>query len=173
MAGTLNFEPARKVDAWIGTAICAVLFAWSRVRAMFGGPPQPALRATTPPDLDRPVPPPRRVLAIKFYGLGNMVMVMPVLGALRRAYPNVQIDFMTIGANASVLERSGCADDVIPVEVTDYSKLLGSVWRALRTLWVREYDVVLDFEQFIKLSTILGFLSGAPGYVIRNRDEPL
>ena len=113
----LDLQRARYADNWGGLAISGLLFAWSRARSLLGGPPQPALRATTPPAPAGSAPQPRRILAIKFYGLGNIVMLLPVLGALRRAYPDAEIDFLTMGENQALLERSGATNQVIPVEV--------------------------------------------------------
>jgi ADP-heptose:LPS heptosyltransferase len=167
---TLNFELARRIDSWLGLVICAVLFAWSRIRALLGGPAQPPLHATTPPTAGRGPIHPRRVLAIKFYGLGNIVMLLSVLGALRRSFPDVEIDFLTMGGNGALLERSGAVSHVIPVEVGGYRALLKSLWDTFRTLWSRSYDVVIDFEQFLKLSAILAFVSGAPERIGFNTD---
>ncbi|MFQ5513667.1 MAG: glycosyltransferase family 9 protein [Myxococcota bacterium] len=171
MSQPLDMQLARRIDTWGGLLLCALLFAWSRLRARLGGPRQPPLRATTPPGPSAPaVPRPRRVLAIKFYGLGNIVMLLPVLGALRRAWPDVEIDFMTMSGNRALLERSGAADRVIGVDVDGIPALARSLGRALRTLRSRRYDVVIDFEQFVKLSTILGYLSGARERIGFNTD---
>ena len=40
---------ARKVDTLGGLVICALLYAWGRLRARLGGPPLPSMYATTPP----------------------------------------------------------------------------------------------------------------------------
>ncbi len=110
----LNLQRARHIDNWGGFAIACLLYLWSRVRSLLGGPAQPRLGATTPPAPAAPRLRPSRVLAIKFYGLGNIVMLLPVLGALRRAYPDVEIDFLTSVENQTLLERSGTANQVIP-----------------------------------------------------------
>jgi len=102
------------------------------------------------------------VLAIKLWGLGNLVMIVPVLEALRRGAPGVEIDFLTLEANRELLARSGVVDRVVGFEVRSHVALLRSLWAALRTLRARRYDLVLDFEQFAKLSAILAYASGAP-----------
>jgi ADP-heptose:LPS heptosyltransferase len=101
------------------------------------------------------------VLAIKLWGLGNLVMILPVLDALRRAVPGVEIDFLTLEANRALLARSQVVDRVVGFEVRSYAALARSLWLALRTLRSRRYDLVLDFEQFAKLSAILAYASGA------------
>jgi len=161
---------ARPIDNWVGFFLCGLLFAWSRTRALLGGPAQPGRRETTPPPAGAPRTPPRRILAIKFYGLGNIAMLLPVLGALRRVYPDVEIDFLTMAANRVLLERSGAAHRVVEVDVGGLRPLLQSLWRFLRLARRRRYDLVIDFEQFVKLSAILAYLSGAPQRVGFNTD---
>ena len=77
---------ARHVDRLAGPPLTTVLRAAARLR----GERLPSLRATTPP-VAGPLPAPRRLLAMKFYGLGNIALVLPVLETLRRAVPDVEI----------------------------------------------------------------------------------
>jgi lipopolysaccharide heptosyltransferase II len=170
LARTIDMGLSRRIDTWAGLVLCALLFAVARIRARLGGLPQPALRATTPPRGDAPLPRPRRVLAIKLYGLGNVTMIVPVLDALRRGAPGVEIDFLSMEANRVLLERSGAVDRVLGVDVTGYGALLRSLASALRTIRRRRYDAVVDFEQFVKLSSLIGYLSGAPERIGFNTD---
>jgi ADP-heptose:LPS heptosyltransferase len=120
----------------------------------------PALLATTPPARDRERP--RRVLAIKFYGLGNVAMILPTLEAIRRGASEAEIDFLTLPGNVSLLEMSGLTSRTLTVEVSGFGGFLASVTRLFSTLWNGRYDAVLDFEQFMKLSGIFAFLTRAP-----------
>lgn len=166
-----NFTWARKVDRWFGLVICLVLFAWERVGGRLRGRPGlPSLRATTPPRGTTPVPSPRRILGIKFYGLGNAVMLIPVLTAVRERFPDVELDFLTLAGNASLLERSGVVSRALTVDTATLPRFAASLWRTVRALRARRYDVVLDFEQFVKISTILAWASGAPERIGFNTD---
>jgi ADP-heptose:LPS heptosyltransferase len=110
------------------------------------------------------------VLAIKFYGLGNIALLLPVLAALRRGLPGAEIDFLTLESNREFLERADLVKVTHGVRVDGYGALLRSFWRVLREIRARHYDVVVDFEQFVKLSTIVGLLSGAPERIGFNTD---
>jgi len=162
LARSIDMAFGRRLDRSAGLAICALLYGVSRLRARLGGPPQPAWGAPTPPAAGTPPVPPRRVLAIKLWGLGNVAMILPVLDALRRGVPGVEIDFLTFAANRALLERSGAVERVVALEVSSWPALLRSAWSALRALRARGYDLALDFEQFAKLPAIVAFLSGAP-----------
>jgi heptosyltransferase-3 len=161
MARSIDMGLSRRIDATLGLLVCALLYGVARLHALIGGPPLPRWGAPTPPRSELPEPLPRRVLAIKLWGLGNLVMIVPVLDALRRAAPGVEIDFLTLEGNRALLARSEVAERVVGFEVRSYCALARSLWSALRTLRARRYDLVLDFEQFAKLSAILAYASGA------------
>jgi ADP-heptose:LPS heptosyltransferase len=154
----MNLHAARYVDRWAGPPVHLALHAAGRATGRRLAP----LGATTPPVAGRTWARPRRVLAIKFYGLGNLVMILPTLAALRAAVPEVEIDFLTLPGNEALLERSGLVTRVLTVEVASVARFVRAVVRLVRGLRARGYDTVLDFEQFLKVSGIFGFLSGAP-----------
>ena len=169
MARSIDMAFARHIDSWVGLVACSVLFLFSRIRSRLGGPHQPDLRSTTPPG-QHEVPRAQRVLAIKLYGLGNITMLLPAMAALRQGLPGAEIDFLTLRENRTLLERAGVVDHAIGISAESYSRLLGSLWRAFRTIRQRHYDLVIDFEQFAKLSAIVAYLSGAPERIGFNTD---
>lgn len=158
----MNLRLARYIDRWVGLAICFVLWLLARVQgALAGRQVVPPLLATTPDDpADRALAP-RRVLAIKFYGLGNIAMILPTLQALRRGDPETRVDFLTLPGNVSLLRRSGLVSEVLTVDVSSFAAFLRSAMALASRLRRARYDSVLDFEQFMKLSGILAFWTGA------------
>jgi lipopolysaccharide heptosyltransferase II len=170
MARPVSMNIARRLDTWGGLVISAALFGLSRLGSLFGGRRLPPMRATTPPVPGSPPLRPRRVLAIKFYGLGNIVMVLPVIQALRDALPDAEVDFLTLEENRTLLDRSHLVRRTLGVNIRGHLAFLGTLWRALRAVRARRYDLVVDFEQFVKLSAIFAFLSGAPERIGFNTD---
>jgi ADP-heptose:LPS heptosyltransferase len=71
-------------------------------------------------------------------------------------------DFLTLPGNIDLLRQSEQVRDVLTVEVGSYAVFLRSVRRLFSSLRAGRYDAVLDFEQFMKLSGVFGFLSAAP-----------
>lgn len=161
----MNLRVARYIDRWVGFAVCLAMWAAGRLwTSLRGRSHVPGLLATTPPGAE-PLPPPRRVLAIKFYGLGNIAMILPTLQALSEAFPGVEVDFLTLPGNRSLLVQSGLVRRTLHVEVGSFATFLGSVGRLFTALVRGRYDAVLDFEQFMKLSSIFAFLTGAPARI--------
>jgi len=166
----MNLSYARYVDKWVGLVICLLLFALERVLAPLTGRHTPPMLATTPPRDDAPLARPRRILCMKFYGLGNAIMLLPVLEAVRRRFPEAELDFFSLSGNVPLLERSGLTTQAFSVDVSSPGRFVTSMWRVLRHIRRRRYDTVLDFEQFVKISTIIAFLSGARQRIGFNTD---
>ncbi len=157
----MNLRVARYIDRWVGFAVCLALWAIGRAWTLLRGRGHvPGLLATTPPG-ERPPDPPRRVLAIKFYGLGNIAMILPTLAALRELAPGVEVDFLTLPGNHALLRQSGLVSRTLGVEVESTGRFLRSVADLFTRLRRGRYDAVLDFEQFMKLSGIFAFVTGA------------
>jgi len=160
----MNLHLARYLDRWGGLGLAWLLWFGGRVVGLLQGRRiVPPLLATTPQEPE-PVAAPRRVLAIKFYGLGNIAMILPTLQAMRRqvAGPECEIDFLTLPGNVPLLRQSGLVTRTLSVDVRSYPAFLRSIVELLGVLRSGCYDVVLDFEQFMKLSGVFGFLTGAP-----------
>ncbi len=154
----MNLDAARYIDRWVGIAGHLALHGIAQT----SGRRLPPLRATTPPPVGGHTrEAPRRLLGIKFYGLGNILMLCPTLRALRARFPALEIDFLTLPGNSALLEQSGLVDRVLTVDLESVPRFVRSVVRLIGTLRARHYDTILDFEQFLKVSGIFGFLSGA------------
>lgn len=162
----MNLRVARYIDRWVGLGVCFVL--WAAARLLSAGRMVPALFATTPAHADAARP--RRVLAIKFYGLGNIAMILPTLAAMKADDPDIEIDFLTLPGNVTLLEQSGLVTRPLTVEVSGFGDFLGSVLGLYDALRGGDYDAVLDFEQFMKLSGIFAFATGASSRVGFNTD---
>src|SRR5438094_179087 len=147
----MNLLAARYIDRWAGVAVHLGLHAVGRATGRRLPPPG----ATTPPSAGRTWARPRRVLAIKFYGLGNLVMILPTLAALRAAVPEVEIDFLTLPGNEALLEQSGLMARVLTVEVATFPRFARAVARLVQALRARGYDTVLDFERFAAVADAL------------------
>ena len=154
----MNLDAARYIDRWLGVAAHLGLYGVGRAT----GRRFPPLRATTPPVEGRMWASPRRLLGIKFYGLGNIVMLLPTLRELRAEFPGIEIDFLTLPGNAPLLMRSGLVDRVLTVDLASLPRFVQSALALLGELRRRGYDTVLDFEQFLKVSGIFAFFTGAP-----------
>ena len=72
MNGDLNLAFVRAVDRWARALLLHALAPWLRSDGR-RPPPEPAAV--------------KRILLIKFYGVGNIVMILPSIEALRKRFP--------------------------------------------------------------------------------------
>ena len=108
------------------------------------------------------------ILIVKLSAIGDVVMSLPFLEALRRRYPQGHITWLVEEAAADIVRDHPLLDRVL-VSRRKYwiknikSGRLPSTWREVRVflneLRDREYDLVVDLQGLFK-SGILSFLSG-------------
>jgi ADP-heptose:LPS heptosyltransferase len=109
---------------------------------------------------------PCNILVIDFGQLGDVVMSLPALGAIRGRFPGARITVAVGKPGAAVVELSRCADATLVVDriaLRDGFKPL-SVLRLLqivKDVRGRRFDFVIDLHSLSE-TNLLGFLSGAP-----------
>ena len=110
----------------------------------------------------------RRILVIRPGGLGDMILLQPMLRKLHDTYPAALIDLICERRNEEILKLSK-----FPVNVLTYD---AHPLRLLHRLWSGGYDVAIDSEQFHYFSAVMAGLSRAPiriGYKINPGRNPL
>ena len=116
---------------------------------------------------------PRNILVLDFGQLGDVVLSLPALSAIRGRFPQARITVAGGSATASVVEMSGAADLTLPIDrvslrdgpklhsLARLARLVGDVRRA-------RYDLVIDLHSLSE-SNLLGYLSGAPARLFAQR----
>ncbi len=104
----------------------------------------------------------RKILVIKFFGLGSILLITPALRTLKQSLPQAQITFLSFAAHKEMLERLPSVDDVLVVRTSSLRGFLSDLLKLLCHLRQRRFDVVFDFEFFSKFSTFLSALTQAP-----------
>ncbi|MDT5294835.1 MAG: heptosyltransferase [Acidobacteriota bacterium] len=108
---------------------------------------------------------PRNILVIDFGQLGDVILSLPALSAIRRRFPRARITVAVGGAAASVVEMACVADEALAVDrvsLRDGPKHL-SVWqigKLVLDVRRRKFDFVIDLHSLSE-TNLLGFLSGA------------
>lgn len=134
------------VERFFGGAVCSLLGVFTPLLPSAGPAPEHV----------------RRVVLVKFWGIGSIVLATPLFLKARQVFPKAEIVLLTLAANRGVVKMIPGVDRV---ELVDLGGSLGSaVVSFLRCLaWVRRQrpDVLLDLEFYTKASAVLSFFSGA------------
>lgn len=118
---------------------------------------------------------PRNLLAIHFGQLGDVVLGIPALDALRSAFPDARITALT-GTPADQLVRlAGLADAVVGVDrvaLRDGPRLqsIRRIVTLARRLRAERFDTVVDFHAFYETG-LLALVTGAQRRVGPKRDN--
>ena len=96
-----------------------------------------------------------RILVIRPGGLGDALMSVPFLRALKKAYPSSHVTVVCVKRNQPALEQLPFHDDLIIVDT------LPRLVENLRTLRRGRYDMLFDLEAFRRTSSVIAWISGA------------
>ena len=116
---------------------------------------------------------PRNILVIDFGQLGDVVMSLPALRAIRERFPNARIAVAVGKPAGEVIEMTNYADSIISVDrisLRDGFQPL-SILRMLqlvKDVRRRQFDFVIDLHSF-RETNLLAFLSGAPQRLFSRR----
>jgi len=105
------------------------------------------------------VGPVRELVAVKFWGIGNGALLLPVLRSLRRVHPAARLTMVTLRGNEAVYR--GAVDRVLTVRMRPLPAALLDLLRVAAALRADRPDLALDFEQYVRSSQLLLLLSGA------------
>ena len=109
---------------------------------------------------------PRNILVIDFGQLGDVVLSLPALRAIRERFPRAKITVAIGKPGGEIARLSGYANDVLEVDrvgLRDGNKLvsIGRIIKFVGDVRRQKYDFVIDLHSLSE-TNLLGFLSGAP-----------
>ena len=101
--------------------------------------------------------PPKKILFIQLSALGDTILAIPTVRALRQSFPQAELSFLASPTNLSYLERCPYIDQRI---LFRYPLL-----QLIRSLRQEHFDWVIDLEHWSRFSVILAYATGAPRLV--------
>jgi ADP-heptose:LPS heptosyltransferase len=104
---------------------------------------------------------PKRILCIKFWGVGNIAMLLPAVYALQKKYKGASFDLLTLPECKDVSMAAGIFDNIYLVNYKNIFEFVKTTLKNLSLLRQKKYDLVVDFEQFVRFSALLCLLMGS------------
>jgi hypothetical protein len=98
---------------------------------------------------------PKKILVLRFSSIGDIVLTFPVVAALKAAYPDCQIDYVTKPAFRHLLEACPGLSHIFTLE--------GSIRQLRKDINFQSYDAVLDLHNNLRTLLLTAF-SGAKVY---------
>jgi len=103
---------------------------------------------------------PVRILIVRLSAVGDVVHGLPVLNALRDAFPQAVLAWVVEQRAAALLQGHKSLDELIVVP-RGWLKSPAMVWRLRRRLRAMRFDLTIDLQGLTK-SAVAAWLSGAP-----------
>ncbi|MBI3780453.1 MAG: glycosyltransferase family 9 protein [candidate division NC10 bacterium] len=103
----------------------------------------------------------RKILITKYLGMGSLVLATPMVGAVRRRYPQAKILFLTSEANREICRLLEIADEVLTIRTTGFLAFARDLFTVLRRLRRGRIDLAFDLEFLSKFSALVVYFSGA------------
>ena len=142
----MNIDLIRFTDKYLGTFLRIALYYYQKFRDLF---PQKQHRE-----------PYKRLLVVKFWGIGNIIRVSPTLKGIRKRFPGARITFITLSQNRGVYEDDNLYDEIIYLNLHSVYTFLWDVVKKFFLLRRKKFDLVLDLEPLANFSEIVSFYVG-------------
>ena len=108
-----------------------------------------------------------KIAIVKLSAMGDIVHAMTALQYLKRALPDIRIDWVVEQAFVGVLENSPHIDRILPVNLKalkkDKSQLFSEIKR-IRSYAEYQYDIVVDAQGLIKSAVVSRILGPSVGF---------
>ena len=111
----------------------------------------------------------RSILVIKLCCLGDAILTIPAIRALKECFPNARISVLTTPRSCDAYVGLPFIDDVTVANLTGLGGLgellrrgLADGVRSLRAVRRMRPDIAVDLDLYFKATPVLAFLSGAP-----------
>lgn len=104
-----------------------------------------------------------RVLFIKFAGMGDAILLKPVVDFLKQLCPDNQLHFLTSPAILEVVQylRLQHSGGIFVFDPASCFRQPIKVVALINSLREQHFDIVVDFEQWMRTSALLAFATGA------------
>ncbi|MEJ7848016.1 MAG: glycosyltransferase family 9 protein [Pyrinomonadaceae bacterium] len=117
----------------------------------------------------------QNILIIDFGQLGDVVLSLPALSAIRQNFPNAKITVLAGKIPSEVVRLGGVADEIVPVDkvLLRKSSKIWAIWQILRlvkNVRGRKFDLIVDLHSLYE-TNLLAFLSGAKHRLLSNREN--
>jgi len=146
----LSLDLMHRIDRYLGS-LAVTLLQPLNLRHYLSPPPDVK-------DLE-----PRKVLVVKFWGIGSIALAGQTLVALKRRYPEAEFSFLTLESNRHFLRHVPPVDKVICLDIRGGGlRVVSRILKLFHTLRRLRFDLVMDLEFFTRFSALVSFMTGAP-----------
>jgi len=143
----MKIELMRRLDHWLGPLLAFLVWLASLL-----------FRRRLPLEAGEKVRDVHRILVIKIFGMGSILLATPAFRALARAYPGSRLEIVTAAGHRDFIDRLGTFEVVHGISLDSPRAFLAGVWRLLRC---PRPDISINLEYYTWFTLILQTLQRA------------
>lgn len=102
------------------------------------------------------------ILVIKLVAIGDLVVLLPTLAALKYRLPECRITLLTTRRVMAVVENQPFIDEIIYADMTKIRFFFDSFWKIIGELRRRKIALCLDFEHYYRFVALFPICAGIP-----------
>lgn len=104
----------------------------------------------------------KKILCIKLWGLGNLILIYPLLQRIKEIFPQAEISCLTFDSNRGFLEQNPAVDRVCYFPLTKNPfRIAWQFLKLLRKFHRERPQLLINFETFNHASGLLAYLTAA------------
>lgn len=96
----------------------------------------------------------KNILVIQLWGIGETILTLPAIKAIREKYPKARISILATKRSEPVYQGIDFIHDIIVIE-TNVSGILKFMLGRFR-----KFDIAVDMEEYLNISTLIAFFVG-------------
>ena len=96
----------------------------------------------------------KNILVVQLWGIGETILVLPSIEALRKKFPEAQIDVLATSRNKEVFFNNKNLNRIFSIKLNPFSILKFVLAN------MKKYDLVIDMEEYLNISAVLAFFAG-------------
>ncbi len=104
---------------------------------------------------------PQRILLIQLSAIGDTILTIPTIRAIRNRFPNAHLAMVASSINLQYLEGCPYIDQHILCRLEETMKSPRNLIAFIRGLRRQKFDWAIDFEHWPRLSALMAYASGA------------
>ena len=95
-----------------------------------------------------------KILVVQLWGIGETILTLPAVEALRKKYPKAEINVLATSRNKGVYYGNKNIDNVILINLNPFS-IVNFILKN-----IKKYDLAIDMEEYLNISAIISFFAG-------------
>ena len=108
---------------------------------------------------------PKKILVIQTWGIGETILTLPAISEIRKKFPKAQIDVLCLERVKAVYEGWDFIDNLIQLSMSPFA-----IVSYMTKQW-KQYDLVIDFEEYLRITGIIASCVGKTSLGYQNRGK--